>query len=471
MKLVKKTTSSFLALNIAQKMYFGFFPLVVFLVLFSTFSLTKLNELNNLNESILTINIPIQETIRQMKSTVIDQESILRRFLILKDSAFVKVFNDNSIEFSEKINLLHSLADKSSGLNFPIAGLEKAYSDYSNVLLTGMSSREEPNLKTGDFDLIMREKQTALFDILAEFSVLNKSDQNQKTGISASIGSIAFKFALVICIIGITLSAIGAALVTNNIVNAVKKLQHATEEISQGRFDHLPDIKNKDELGELAKAFVRMGKRLRNFEETYLDANPLTRLPGGIAIENMLKKRIEADELFAFCMLDIDNFKSFNDRYGYAQGNEMIQATATIIEKCTSQHGSPEDFVGHIGGDDFVIISTPDNYKDICQAIIEKFDEKIPSFYSCDDRKRGYITGEDRQGKKMTFPLATISIAAVTNQYRILDSHIEVGEIAAEIKEHSKSIVGSSLVTDHRHDRESEGKDQGKLINFPNKVT
>lgn len=471
MKFSKQLIAKFLGLNIAQKMYLGFLPLVIFLVLFSTFALIKLNQLKNLNESILTVNIPIQEMTRQMKGAVIDQESILRRFFILKDDGFLSIFKDNNIEFIKRINRLQTLAEKPRSPDLPLGELRKANNDYLKTLLTGMESPEEYAKPNNDFDRIVRVKQAALLEILSEIDATNKSDRDLKAGVSASISSIAFRFALSLCAIGIVLSTFCAAAVTRNIVNAVKKLHHATEEISQGRFNHLPDIKNRDELGDLAKAFVRMGKRLKIFEETHLDANPLTRLPGGIAIDNTLKKRIDADELFAFCLLDIDNFKSFNDRYGYTQGNQMIQATASIIEKITARHGTADDFIGHIGGDDFVVISTPDHYKTLCQAIIEEFDQKIPALYSADDRKRGYITGENRQAEKVSFPLATISIAAVTNRYRIIDNHIEVGEIAAEIKGRSKAMVGSSMVTDHRHSLDSTEKDQGKLINFPNKMT
>ena len=133
--------------------------------------------------------------------------------------------------------------------------------------------------------------------------------------------------------IGIFLAAAGAALVARNIIGAIKKLHLATEMISQGNFDYRPEINNKDELGDLADAFVSMAERLKNLEEMYLDSSPLTRLPGGIAIENMLKKRIDAKKLFAFCLMDIDNFKSYNDHYGYAKGNDMIQETASIVEK------------------------------------------------------------------------------------------------------------------------------------------
>ncbi len=84
--------------------------------------------------------------------------------------------------------------------------------------------------------------------------------------------------------------------------------------------------------GAFPMAFLAMGKRLRKLEEMYLDASPLTRLPGGIAIENVLKKRIDSSQPIAFCVLDLDNFKAFNDRYGYANGSEVIKETAKIIE-------------------------------------------------------------------------------------------------------------------------------------------
>ena len=376
-KIFTQLVARFLRLNISQKMHLGFLPLVVLLVLVSTFALGKLNQLTSLNESILLVDIPAQETIRRMKTMAIDQESILRRFIILKDNAFLKVFDDNSLGFFKYIATLKTLSELSEELEFPLADLEKSYRSYSNALLAGIKRLEKHPDKTSDFDEEIRIKQTELLAMLAEFTNIAKANQDKKVGISASIGSLAFKFALALCFIGTALSAAGAALVTRNIVNAVKKLHHATEEISQGKFDHLPGINNKDELGDLAQAFIKMAKRLKNLEEMYLDASPLTRLPGGVAIENVLKKKIEAYKLFAFCLLDIDNFKSFNDHYGYAQGNKMIQNTAAIIEDLTAEHGSPDDFIGHIGGDDFVIITTPDKYKNICQFILKHQNQKV----------------------------------------------------------------------------------------------
>jgi len=241
-------------------------------------------------------------------------------------------------------------------------------------------------------------------------------------------------------------------IITRNIAGAIKKLKFATEMIANGEFNHKPDIRNTDELGDLAKAFVTMAGQLKNLEEMNLDTSPLTKLPGGTTIENVMKNRISAKAQIAFCMLDIDNFKAYNDHYGYAKGNEIIQATADIISKAVADHGSEDDFVGHIGGDDYVVITGLDSYRNICQTIVETFDKTIPDFYDPIDRNRGNITGEDRQGNKATFPLATISIAVVTNEKRKSLNHIQFGEAAAEMKEHAKSAAGSLFLVDQRGD-------------------
>jgi len=120
--------------------------------------------------------------------------------------------------------------------------------------------------------------------------------------------------------------------------------------------------------------------------------------------------------ILVFCMLDLDNFKSYNDRYGYAKGNEVIKATAVIIETAVAEHGGKDDFAGHIGGDDFAVITTAEKYEQICNTIITGFDENIVFFYNTIDRTRGSIVSKNRRGEEMLFPLMTISIGVVTNE-------------------------------------------------------
>jgi GGDEF domain-containing protein len=213
-----------------------------------------------------------------------------------------------------------------------------------------------------------------------------------------------------------------------------------------------------------------MAQRLKCLEEKNLDTSPLTRIPGNIAIENDLKKRLETDALLAFCLIDMDNFKAFNDKYGYARGSEVIKTTAGIVESCVAEHGEHDDFVGHIGGDDFVLITHPDRFRRLCNIIIKTFDKKIPEFYDSDDLRNGYIISKTRQGQVATFPIMTISIAVVTNLHKQLTSTIEVGEIAAELKEYAKSISGSVYVVDRRRKNVPEEQNEN-VVRFPQKAS
>jgi GGDEF domain-containing protein len=289
-----------------------------------------------------------------------------------------------------------------------------------------------------------------LLDTLRTLSTHAKESQDTKMKQISLIGGTAFLTTAFLCIFSIIVGALAGLVVTHHIVSSVHKLKEATEHIAEGDFDYDPLIKTQDEIGGLSEAFLTMGKRLRKLEEMYLDASPLTRLPGGIAIENVLKKRIESNHPLAFCVLDLDNFKAFNDRYGYANGSEVIKETAKIIEAVVKSKGTPDDFVGHVGGDDFVVITTPDAMRDVSSEIIREFDQRIPGFYDARDREQGFILGKTRQGVEMQFPIMTISIAIVTNERRHLTNSLEASEIAAELKDYAKTIPKSVYVVDKR---------------------
>jgi diguanylate cyclase (GGDEF)-like protein len=251
---------------------------------------------------------------------------------------------------------------------------------------------------------------------------------------------------------GLLLGILIALILTRNISRSINQLKLSTWEISGGKFDHLPEVRNQDELGDLSQAVQKMAQRLKLLEEMSLDANPLTHLPGSNAIENVLNKKLKEETSLAFCQLDLSHFKAFNDRYGYARGNEVIQATAKIVTEAVKGQGNEESFVGHIGGDDFVVITSAERYEKICLAIIDAFDRMVLDFYDMEDRQQGYIQGETRQGQKVSFPIMTLAIAVVTNRYYRLKSHIQIGEIAAELKTYAKSFSHSMLVVNRRKD-------------------
>jgi diguanylate cyclase (GGDEF)-like protein len=202
---------------------------------------------------------------------------------------------------------------------------------------------------------------------------------------------------------------------------------------------------------EPKELLARIRMVLRRTERD-LEANPLTRLPGNVSILKELNKLIEKNELFAVCYLDLDKFKSYNDKYGFERGDEVIRATARIIIKVVKNFGEKDDFIGHIGGDDFVIITHPKTVDTICQNIIEEFKKISPTFYSEEDRQRGYIIAKDRKGNEEKIPLLTISIGVVTNEYRKIEHVAQIGEIGAELKNFAKRLEGSNYVKDKRKD-------------------
>ncbi len=184
--------------------------------------------------------------------------------------------------------------------------------------------------------------------------------------------------------------------------------------------------------------------------ERDLEANPLTRLPGNVSILNELSRRIENKALFAVCYADLDKFKSYNDKYGFEHGDEVIKETARILIRAVQKEGDAEDFIGHIGGDDFVVVTTPDRIDALCKKIIADFEETAPIFYNETDRKNGYIFAKDRQGKEQKIPLLSISIGVVTNESRQIEHVAQIGEIGAELKSYAKRLEKSNYVRDKR---------------------
>jgi len=181
-----------------------------------------------------------------------------------------------------------------------------------------------------------------------------------------------------------------------------------------------------------------------------LDPNPLTRLPGNTSILREIQQCLDLGRAVAIAYLDIDNFKAFNDRYGFARGDEALRMTARILSNVVKDYRSETSFVGHVGGDDFVFIVPPDSIDDACTRVIANFDAIIPSLYEEADRRKGCIVSKDRSGKRQTFPLMSVSIAVVTNEGRRLGHYGEVSEIASQVKKHVKKIPGSTYMVDRR---------------------
>lgn len=177
--------------------------------------------------------------------------------------------------------------------------------------------------------------------------------------------------------------------------------------------------------------------------------SPLTGLPGNVQIQAEMKKRLMNNEKFVMIYFDLDNFKAYNDAYGFIKGDEIIRFTAKTIVKNVHEIDSENGFVGHIGGDDFVAIISNDNFETLCQNIILDFDYNVLDYYTQEHIKNGYIEVENRKGLIEQFPITSISIAVVevNNNYRNI---LEIGEVGAQVKHLSKRVLGSTYVINRR---------------------
>ncbi len=178
--------------------------------------------------------------------------------------------------------------------------------------------------------------------------------------------------------------------------------------------------------------------------------SPLTGLPGNVQIHAELKKRISNNEEFCVLYLDLDNFKAYNDVYGFLKGDQIIKFTADTILNQVHQEFNENTFVGHIGGDDFIAIVPGTRCEKLCQNIIASFDQKVTSFFTPEDVKNGYIEVANRKGIIEQFPLTAISIGVVVVDENRFYNILEIGEIGAQVKHAAKSVMGSSYAIDRR---------------------
>jgi PleD family two-component response regulator len=181
-----------------------------------------------------------------------------------------------------------------------------------------------------------------------------------------------------------------------------------------------------------------------------LDANPLTRLPGNVSIMNEVQSRIMRGDQYAVIYYDLNNFKALNDYYGFKKGDEIILATAKLLIEAVQTLGGEKDFIGHIGGDDYVVITEADKAEAIAAYTCTKFDEIAPSYYNEEDRLRGYIVSRDRQGNEKRFGLVGIAAAIVTTEKRCFAHIGEIAQVGAELKKKAKALEKSAWVKDMR---------------------
>jgi GGDEF domain-containing protein len=205
---------------------------------------------------------------------------------------------------------------------------------------------------------------------------------------------------------------------------------------------------------------LRLRMSLRRADRD-VSVHPTTRLPGTVQIERDIGDRMRRGELFAVCYADLDHFKEYNDRYGYNEGDRVIRMLSRLLRDVVKGY-SPEGFIGHIGGDDFIFNIALDRMRPACEEILEVFDELIPYQYTEDDRRAGYFLGRDRRGNILWVPIMSLSIGVVTNEHRKFTHTARVSELATEMKTFAKKMPGSVYAVDRRSD--AEGSSPGRSL-------
>jgi GGDEF domain-containing protein len=177
---------------------------------------------------------------------------------------------------------------------------------------------------------------------------------------------------------------------------------------------------------------------------------PVSGLPDNFFIQQEIERRLEEGEKIAVVYADLENFRRFNQRYGYSRGDKVLRFLALLLHDKLRDMGNPSDFAGHLGSDDFVLLTTPDKYKALCGEIIRSFDRLLLQHYDKDEREAGQIAMKNRKGEDQTFSIMTLTLSVITNERRDLSHFVQINDIAWELKQYASQFKRSEMVVDRR---------------------
>ena len=433
-------------LTISRKLLASYLAMALLTILASAYAIFSLNNLNKLAYAIIDEDFLVVDTGTRMMDALLAQESAEKKYLILKDPSIAELFWSRSQEFNDSLeNLRKNNIPGIVKILSQISLQHKQYDDLFNqtvTLVNGNHVEDATRISETDSRRAIEDMAAMLRDIRTKA----ENNIDMRMNLIRMRGTQASRMTITLSAIGLIIGLSLALLITYNISRPLKELKKATEHIAEGKFEYNLNIDRPDEIGSLADAFSFMMERLKVLESLLLDASPLTRLPGNIAIEMEIQKRLSEKKPFSLCHVDLDNFKPFADKYGYAWGSEVIKEVAQILTENVHTSELSGDFVGHVGGDDFIVITGAESAEEICKKIVEEFDQRSMRFYSEKDRQKGFITGKDRQGQQQTFPLVTMTIAVVTDDGSKFRGPLDMAKKAAELKEYAKTLPGSNYV-------------------------
>lgn len=438
--------------SIRQKIFLSYIVMIAFTLVVGIYAIFTLKKLSNITTKIVFNYATVNETLTRMNDSILAQDLYEKRFLFLRQNDAEDSFWERGRDF--KLNLAelartglyeHALTENLS------AGLQKYHALFSNevAFIREGKQREAEEMSLNE----TKAAFSSLLSVLKEMDLKLKAQQSNNISQTNVLSEKSLMITSVLSVFSIVFGILFAYLITNHLTTAIGRLKEAADSIKSGDFDNLPDIKGADELADLALSFKEMSSRLKELEAVNLDANPLTKLPGNLAIEKELFTRLNDTQSFSFCLIDLDNFKSFNDRYSYARGSELIQWLSILLIRVKNECGSEEDFLGHIGGDDFILICSPDRVNLICSKIIEEFDKGIIEHYDPEDAKKGFIISIDRNDKPAMFGIMTISIAVVNTDRTLIREPREVTQKVSELKQYAKTFAKSIYIMDRRRVR------------------
>ena len=436
-------------LAISRKLLLGYLFMALLTVLASAYALFSLQKLSGVAYNITNHNYILMENSKKLMDILLVQESAEKKYIILKDPELENIFWQRSNEFKEELARTRQLKLDRKTKN------TVAEMDTLQNRLKELFSEEIIMVQNGQLQEAQTISDTAgrvTIDAMAVKlrDIQKNTDQaiNDQMSLIARQGRTAVNMTMGLGLLSLILGITLALIITRNISKPLKQLQQATQLIAEGNLDHKIEARRDDEIGALAKSFAHMTKRLKVLETLNLDASPLTGLPGNLAIENRIEQLLTQGKSFSLCQVDLDNFKPFADKYGYAWGSEVIKEVANILSGYISEAQVTEIFLGHIGGDDFVIIGHPDHVQSICKRLVIDFESRILSFYAPQDAQNGYFIGKNRQGIVQKFPLITITAAIVTDDGSRFQNPLDMARLVAELKEYAKMMPGSNYVTE-----------------------